>query len=166
MNMVFDIVLIASMAVAVFSNFYGWPGNVVIPVNTLIYGIVTNFHSFTISFILILFLLFIVFELLEFVILFFTAKKIGASKWAIMGGVFGGVVGAISGAFFTPVMGAVIGSVFGVFIGAFVLEFIKCKCLGRSLKSGIGVFLGKIGGLSMKVIGAVTMTIMVASKII
>jgi uncharacterized protein YqgC (DUF456 family) len=166
MDMLFDIVLIASMTVAVFSNFYGWPGNIVIPVNSLVYGIVTNFQTVTLSFIALLVLLFIIFELLEFVILFFTAKKVGASKWAIMGGVFGGVLGAISGAFFTPVIGAIIGSVLGVFIGAVLLEFIKCKCFGKSLKSGIGVFLGKIGGLSIKVIGAVTMTTMVASKII
>jgi uncharacterized protein YqgC (DUF456 family) len=110
--------------------------------------------------------LFLIFEVLEFLLIFFTAKKIGASKWAIMGGVFGGVLGAISGAFFTPVMGGIIGSVTGVFVGAFILEFIKCKCLRSSFMSGIGVFLGKIGGLSIKTVGAITMTIMVASKII
>mgnify|MGYP006310265563 FL=1 len=49
MNQIFDIVLITSMGVAVFSNFYGWPGNVVIPLNSLVYGFITNFQSFSIT---------------------------------------------------------------------------------------------------------------------
>lgn len=166
MNVVFDIVLIVSMAVAVLSNFYGFPGNIVIPVNSLVYGIITRFQDYSFTFILTLFILFVAFELIEFLVLFLTARKVGASKWAIIGGVIGGVLGAISGAFFSPVFGAVIGSVLGVFLGAVILEFVKCRCIIDSLKSGIGVFLGKIGGLAVKVIGAVTMTTMVASKII
>ncbi len=99
-------------------------------------------------------------------LIYFTAKKYGSSKWGISGAIIGGIVGAISGAFVTPIMGAIIGSISGVFLGAFLLEFINTTNVKDSLFSGLGAFLGKLGGLSIKVIGGVTMAVMVASRII
>ena len=65
----------------------------------------------------------------------------------------------------TPVLGAIIGSIIGVFVGATILEFIKSYNLKESIIAGIGAFIGKLGGLSIKICGAVTMVIMVGYKI-
>jgi uncharacterized protein YqgC (DUF456 family) len=95
-----------------------------------------------------------------------TAKKYGASKWGITGAIVGGIGGAISGAFITPVVGAIIGSIIGVFAGATLLEFFKSYDLREALLSGVGAFLGKIGGLSIKICGAVTIIIMIGYKVL
>lgn len=166
MHLVMDISLISIIMFAVFSNFYGLPGNSILALSSLVYGLITGFESFSFSFVLTLFGIVVALELLEFLLIYFTAKKYGSSKWGISGAIIGGIVGAISGAFVTPIMGAIIGSISGVFLGAFILEFINTTNVRDSLFSGLGAFLGKLGGLSIKVIGGVTMAVMVASRII
>ncbi len=147
------------------SNFFGVPGNILIAVNSLIYGIITNFDSFSLTFVLTLFIIMILVEFLEYLLIALTAKKYGASKWGITGGIIGGIGGAISGTFFTPVLGAIIGSILGVFFGAIIFEYFRSFDFRMAVKSGIGAFLGKIGGLSLKTCGAVTMIIMIGYKI-
>jgi uncharacterized protein YqgC (DUF456 family) len=65
-----------------------------------------------------------------------------------------------------PVLGAIIGSIIGVFAGATILEFFKSYNLREALLSGVGAFLGKIGGLSIKMCGAVTIIIMIGYKVL
>lgn len=166
METIMDVGLVMTILISILSNFYGLPGNSLLAGSSLVYGIFTGFESFSITFVLTLFAIVVLIEFLEFLIISLTAKKYGASKWGISGGIVGGILGAISGAFITPVLGAIIGSIAGVFLGAFALEFIRTTNLRGSLYSGLGAFLGKLGGLSIKVIGTVTMAIMVVSKII
>jgi len=163
---IFDILLISLFGFSIFSNFFSFPGNLSIVLSSLFYSIVTGFAYFSFSFFLLVFAIFILVELLEFLLIFLTARKYGSSKWGVSGALAGGIIGALSGAFVTPVMGAVVGSVVGVFCGAFILEFSKNKNLKKSLISSFGAFLGKMGGLSIKTIGAMTMASMVLSKII
>ena len=162
LEIVFAITLIAAM----FSNFAGIPGNIIIAVNSLIYGLVTNFNQFSFTFVLTIFLIVIAVEFLEYLLIVIAARKYGASRWGIIGSILGGIGGAISGAFFTPVMGAIIGSIIGVFIGALVGEFFKSFDIRKSLMSGIGAFIGKLGGLSIKTCGAVTLVIMIGYQIL
>jgi len=164
-TIIFDILFVFTVVAALVSNFFGVPGNVLIAVNTLIYGFFTNFNSYSLSFVLTLFLIVLLVEFIEYLLIALTAKKYGASKWGITGGIVGGIGGAISGAFFTPVLGAIIGSVIGVFFGAIIFEYFRSFDLRSSFYSGIGAFLGKIGGLSIKTCGAVTMVIMIGYKI-
>ena len=163
---IFDIILISLFGFSIFSNFFSFPGNLSIAVGSVAYSVVTGFESFSFSFLLLVFAIFLLFEFIEFLLIFLTARKYGSSKWGISGALVGGLVGALSGAFVTPVMGALIGSILGVFFGAFTLEFIKNKNIKKSLSCSFGAFLGKMGGLSIKTIGAMTMVSMVLSKII
>ncbi len=163
--MVLDILFVLAVSAALMSNFFGVPGNILIAVNSLIYGIITNFDSFSLTFVLTLFIIMILVEFLEYLLIALTAKKYGASKWGITGGIIGGIGGAISGTFFTPVLGAIIGSILGVFFGAIIFEYFRSFDFRMAVKSGIGAFLGKIGGLSLKTCGAVTMIIMIGYKI-
>ncbi len=166
MHVVLDIALISAITFSLLSNFYGLPGNIFIAFSSLIYGITTGFQVYSFTLVLTLFILLILFEFLEFLLISFTAKKYGASRWAIAGGILGGILGAVSGAFYSPVLGAIIGSVLGVFIGAAGLEFIKKRNLRESLLSGLGAFLGKLGGLTVKTTGAVIMSIMVLQYVL
>ena len=164
--LVLDLILVSIFGLSTFSNFYGLPGNLSIVLSSLLYGVATGFSHFSFSFLLLVLAVFLLFELLEFLLIFLTARKFGSSKWGVAGAIAGGILGAVSGAFFTPVMGAITGSVLGVFIGAFTLEFIKNRNVKQSLRGSFGAFLGKMGGLSLKTIGAVTMASMVLTKII
>lgn len=164
--LVLDIALVSIFGISMFSNFYGLPGNFSIVLSTLIYALATGFNHFSLSFLLLVFAVFLLFELLEFLLIFLTARKFGSSKWGISGAILGGIIGALSGAFFTPVMGTIIGSLIGVFLGAFILEFFKNRDVKKSLRGSFGAFIGKMGGLSLKTVGAMTMASMVLSKII
>jgi uncharacterized protein YqgC (DUF456 family) len=167
--MMFDSVLEIIFAVVIFasmiSNFFGAPGNLLIAVNSFVYGIITDYTDYGFGFVLSLFLIMLLLEAMEYLLIVLTARKYGASKWGITGSIVGGIGGAISGAFVTPILGAIIGSIIGVFVGATTLEFFKSYRLREALLSGVGAFLGKLGGLSIKTCGAVTMIIMIVYKI-
>lgn len=165
MDIVLEIVFIVAVVASMFSNFFGVPGNILIVISSFIYGLVTSFTDFTFAFVITLFLIVLLVEFLEYLLIVLTAKKYGASKWGITGSVIGGIGGAISGAFVTPVIGAIIGSIVGVFLGATLLEFFKSYNLREALYSGVGAFLGKLGGLSIKMCGAITILIMIGYKL-
>lgn len=166
MNTIIDIALISVVGFAAISNLYGLPGNLFIAFSSLFYGLSTGFSHFSFLLVLMLFALVLIVEGLEFLLISFTSRKYGSSKFGIYGAFLGGLLGALTGLFFSPVLGALSGSFLGLFIGASVIEFFKSKTLKRSLYAGFGAFLGKIGGLSIKAVGAVTMASMVLSKVI
>jgi uncharacterized protein YqgC (DUF456 family) len=165
MDSILEIIFATVILISMFSNFFSVPGNLLIAINTFIYGVITNFAEFSFTFVLTVFSIFLLIEFLEYVLIVVSARKYGASKWGITGSIIGGIGGAISGAFVTPVLGAIIGSIIGVFAGATLLEFLKSYNLKESLLSGVGAFIGKLGGLSIKLCGAVTMVIMIGYKI-
>ncbi len=166
MNAILEIVFLVAIVASLFSNFYGAPGNILIFISSFVYGIATNFAQYSFTFVITLMLIVLLVEFLEYLVMVLTAKKYGASKWGITGSIVGGIAGAISGAFVTPVLGAIIGSIIGVFVGATLLEFFKSYNFREALLSGAGAFLGKIGGLSIKMCGAVTIIIMIGYKIL
>jgi len=166
MHTILDIALIFMVGFSVISNFMGLPGNILIALSGLLYGISTGFEAYSFTFVLTLFAVLIFFEVLEFILIYVAAKKFGCSRWGIAGGIVGGILGALSGMLYSPVLGALIGSVIGVFIGASGLELFRSGNLKSSLFAGLGAFLGRIGGLSVKVVGAMTMSIMIVQKII
>lgn len=164
-SLIIEIIFVLAIVASLMSNFFGAPGNILIALNSFFYGIVTGFEAFSLSFVLTLFLIVLVVEFIEYLLIAYTAKKYGATKWGIAGGIVGGILGAISGAFFTPLVGAIIGSITGVFFGTVLIEFFQSYKLREAIFSGFGAFLGKIGGLSIKVCGAITMLIMIGYKI-
>jgi len=161
LEIAFFVIIVASML----SNFFGIPGNLLILFNSFVYAIITNFENISFPFIVTLLLVVLLVEFLEYLLIVVSARKYGASKWGITGSIVGGIGGAISGAFVTPVLGAIVGSIIGVFLGATLLEFLKSYSMREAFNSGIGAFIGKLGGLSVKTCGAVTMIIMIGYQI-
>ena len=166
MDTLIDVLFIALISFLAISNFFGIPGNSLIALSGLVYGVINKFEVFSFSYILILFAIVLVVEAFEFFLIVLTSKKYGASKWGISGGIILGIIGAISGAFVSPIVGAIVGSVIGVVSGTFILEYIHSADFNKSLRATIGVLIGKLAGLSIKTIGAVTVAVMLASKIV
>ncbi|MDX2220296.1 MAG: DUF456 domain-containing protein [Burkholderiales bacterium] len=81
------------------------------------------------------------------------AKRVGASKEALLGA----AVGALLGIFF-----GLIGIFVGPFIGAFIGEYIARGKLGEAGKVGIGTWLGIVAGAVVKIATAVMMIVIFA----
>jgi uncharacterized protein YqgC (DUF456 family) len=151
------ILFILSLIIGVIVNFVGLPGNALISFNSLVYALVRNFDGISWKFLAMVFAIALLVEFVEFLAISFTSQKFGASKKAVWGAFFGGVLGALSGFFVTPVVGSLVGSVGGVIVGAILLEFYEKRDLRVALQAGLGAFLGKIGGVTVKVVGSVVL---------
>jgi uncharacterized protein YqgC (DUF456 family) len=166
MNTVIDVLFITMIGFFVVSNFLGIPGNSLIALSGLFYGVINKFEVFSASYLLLIIAIVLVVEALEFILLSITLKKYGASKTGIAGGIVVGIIGAISGAFVTPVIGAVVGSFVGVIFGTFFVEYYRSSDLRKSIRATMGVLIGRLAGLSIKTIGSVTAAVMLAYKIV
>jgi len=78
------------------------------------------------------------------------AKKFGASKY----GFWGAIIGMLLGIIFVPPFGIIIGA----FLGAISGEIIAGKEASNALKAGWGVFVGIMVGMLLKLILAGIMT--------
>lgn len=151
------VVFILSLIIGIFVNFIGLPGNAVISFNSIVYAFIRDFEGISWKFLALVIGLALIVEFLEYLTIAFASQKMGASRKAVWGAIIGGMIGALSGFFVTPVLGSFVGSVIGVFSGAVLLEFISRKNYKFAFQAGLGAFLGKIGGLTIKVIGSVVM---------
>lgn len=155
---IFSIIFILSLIAGILVNFVGIPGNAVISINSLVYAIIEGFHEISIGFLLLIIAMGIAVEFLEYLSIAFSSQKFGASRKSVWGAIIGGGIGAFSGFFITPVLGSFLGSLAGVILGAVFLEFRIKGNLSDAFRAGLGAFLGKIGGLSIKMIGSIVMT--------
>jgi len=81
------------------------------------------------------------------------AKKAGASRWGMFGGLVGGIIGGIflTGLIPIPILGTVIGICLGSFIGAFGIEMVVGKPLTQSAAIGYGAARGRFTGILYKI---------------
>lgn len=162
---VLEIVFISILGLSVAANFLSIPGNFIVFVNSVWYGIATNFDKFSFSFLLTLLVIAVGIELLEYIIIAFGARRYGASRLGVVAAIVGGIGGGISGFFVSPVLGAIIGGFVGVSMGTLGIEMIRGKTVRSALYATLGAILGRVGGLTVKAIGSVTMVMLVATKL-
>ena len=121
------------------------PGNILIFAGALVYGIFTGFEEVAFWVLAVLAGISIGALVLDYVAEAYGAKRVGASKYGIWGGIIGAIVGLIA---FN-----IAGLIVGVFWGAVIPEILLG---GRSLKGalriGYGSLLGFLGGTLMKFI--------------
>jgi len=163
---VLDVIFISGLLFSLISIFLSIPGNFIVVFNALWYGVVTSFQKFNFTFFLTLLIIAIIVELVEYVLIVIGARRYGASRWGVVGAIVGGIVGSFSGAFFSPIFGAVIGGVLGVIAGTlFVEKFLKKRSYYETYRALLGVLIGRVGALTIKAIGTVTMVVMVSYKL-
>ena len=160
-----EIFFIAVLLFSIASNFLSIPGNFIIFLNTLWYSIATNFNQIGISFLITLLIIAIFVEFLEYLVIAFGAKRYGATKLGVIAAILGGIGGSISGFFFSPVLGAIIGGFMGIIIGTMTIEIMRGKNVHDALYATFGAIIGRVGGLSVKAIGSVTMVVIVANRL-
>ncbi|CAN5617663.1 hypothetical protein BH10PLA1_BH10PLA1_17640 [soil metagenome] len=158
------LVQIAGLVVALFQL----PGLWLMLAGVGIYAWVTAAHGYvSVSSLIVLFMLTLLAEVVEFVAGGAGAKKAGASKLGMVAAMVGDIVGAIAGTPLIPipVIGTIVGACVGSFIGAMAIEWIKERDVSHSVRVGYGAakgrFLGMAGKLTIGVV-ILVVTIVVA----
>src|SRR3972149_9842479 len=163
--LIFTLFLIVALFGLV-SLIFGLRANRSILADSLLYGSKGGFKEITPKAILILIILLILGEVLEYGLGILGAKERGASKGAIIASILGGIVGAIIGAPFLFGIGSIIGAFLGAFGGAFLLEYLQGKGVDQAIESGWGAFLGRVGGaISKGFIGIMMIIIAIVSVV-
>lgn len=124
---------------------------------SFIYAIFTHFEKITWVVLLIFALLTIFSIVLENIGNVYGAKRFGATKWGIIGSIVGTGVG-----FYT---GGPIGLILGPVIGTIIFDFIGGKGYKGALKSGLGNFVGFLGGSILKFVVGLAMIIVFIWKV-
>ena len=140
-------------------------GTLIIFIGAILYALMTGLSIIGIEALIILLILYLCGEVIEYLFVIVGAKKFGASNAATAGAVIGGIVGAIAGAGFLGI-GLILGTFLGIFLGAFIVELLLHRDLVRSLKAGTGSVIGRVGSIVFKVFIAVAMFWIMITRII
>lgn len=121
---------------------------------TFLYAIFTHFETISWNIIIIFILLTGFTFLLDWLATLYGVKKMGASRFGMIGAILGMIIGLFSG--------SLIGIIIGSFLGAFIFELLAGKTERQAFKAGSGVFVGiLLGGLAKFIIGSVMIGIFV-----
>ena len=149
-----DIVLILGGVILLIVGFIGCfipvlPGPPLTYIGLLLLQLSSN-PPFSTEFMLFWLFITIVVTVLDYVIPILGTKKLGGSKW----GIIGSGVGLVVGIFFFPPFGLIIGPALGAWIG----ELSTGKSGEVALKAALGSFLGFIAGTFIKLISSLIMS--------
>lgn len=133
------------------------PGVSLMFVMTLIYAFINHFQRLSITDIVILGVIALAAELIDYFSGVYGAKIFGASK----AGIIGGMIGSMIGLFLLPPLGLFIGLVAGVALVEFML---KKKTVRHSAKAAAGALIGSISGLVINLVLAITFIITFSIK--
>ena len=154
--------IIFSLA-ALVSLIFGLPGTFIILGASVLFAWYGGFQEITVRTIIILIVLALFGELLEFLLGILGSKKYESSNRAIVGSIIFGIIGAVLGAPFFFGIGAVVGAFAGAFAGAIIVELTQGKKMDEALKSGWGAFIGRVAGTISK--GAVGIAMIVITVV-
>lgn len=150
-------IFILVLFVGVFSIVLGLPGTVIILIDAILYAMFTGFDKIGIKILVILLIISLLAEALDFLLGIAGAAQHGTSRTGIWASLIGGVTGAI---IMTPVLfgfGTILGGFLGGFAGVLILEMIHQRQLKPALRAGYGVILGRFAGMFVKGFFALTM---------
>ncbi len=143
----------------------GMPGVWLVFAGIFISALHTGFEEITILELVLFALIALLVSFVDNLIIPYSTKYTGGSRYAVMGALAGGflglLIGSTLGAFMTPILGGLIGAIVGPFIGAVAFEYIFGKSeFRKSLKAGSGAFGGFILTVFVKFGASVAMIIM------
>jgi uncharacterized protein YqgC (DUF456 family) len=101
-------------------------------------------------------------EIMELFMSGASARKVGGSRRAMLGGVIGGISGGIVFTFVPiPVVGTLLGICVGTFVGAAGTELMGGGDAGHSFRVGVGATKGRLLGILAKVITGLLMLLII-----
>jgi len=141
--------LMAAGIIGIFVPFM--PDVVFILLGALVFGLFDKFQHISGWTYLILIVLALAVTLIDYFATIVGAKKLGATKFGIIGGIVGTLIGLVGGSIIGMILGSVIGTILG--------ELLSGRKLLASLKSGSGAVIGILGGSLVKLIISFVMII-------
>jgi hypothetical protein len=144
------LLLIAAILLGLIMIPFGMPGTLVIFVGALCYFLMVPHGAIGLTTVIVMGVLMIFAEGLEWVLTARFTKKYGGSRRATWGAVIGGMIGAFMGVPI-PVIGSIIGAFLGAFIGAFVFEYSRGSGGNAATRVAWGAFIGRVTAAAMKV---------------
>lgn len=160
-----NIFLIVAMLGSIGMITMGLPGNALLFVSALLYAAGSQFTYLSVESLVVVLVLIILAEGIEFIAGLMGAKKEKASKRAMVGAVFGGFCGAVVGSGIIPLIGSMVGLVCGGFIGSYLAEYSKAKDGDKAGRVAVGVAIGQMTGVVIKLIMALVAIVYVVSQI-
>lgn len=154
MNWLYYILTLLVMLAGMFLNILGMPGIWLMIGAVGVYAWVTGLNNYVgTTSLIVLVVLGILAEVVEFIAGSAGAKKAGGSKRAAMGAIIGAIIGGIFLSIIPiPIVSTIVGACLGAFIGAAVVEFMIFKDADRSMRVGIGAAHGRFLGIVGKLI--------------
>ena len=134
----------------IFLSALGLPGAVLILINAVAYAFVTGFARIGFTVILILVVMAIVAELLDFGLGMIGTVRFGISRRGIWAALFGSLAGAIILIPFFLGLGVLIGIFLGGSAVVFVMGMLKRRKQKPAFRPGIGAMLGGMTGIAVK----------------
>ncbi len=133
------------------------PGSPLILLGAFIYAWHTGFAQVTWTTLLWLLILTLLSQAVDFLASVLGVKKYGGSRWGMAGALLGGIFGIFAG--------GIPGLIIGPFLGSFLFELLYTRDTQRSLKTGLGTFVGFLFGTMGKLLIALTMAAIFLFKI-
>ena len=159
------LLLIAAIFLGLVMIPFGMPGTLVIFAGALCYYLLVPAGAIGLTTVIVMGVLMIAAEGLEWVLTARFTKKYGGSRRAGWGAVLGGMVGAFMGVP-VPVIGSVVGAFVGAFIGAFVFEWSRGSTHGTATRVAWGAFIGRITAAALKVAIGLAMAVWMLAAVI
>ncbi len=133
--------------------FFALPGNWLIVISTCVFAWWRAEDGvFSVYTLVLITVLAVIGEVLEFLGSFAGAKKTGASLLASIGAIFGAVAGAIVGTFVIPIplLGTILGACLGAGLATWSVELLKGRQAKHSVRSAVGAGMGELIGIVSK----------------
>jgi uncharacterized protein YqgC (DUF456 family) len=142
------LILVAVILLGLLMIPFGLPGTWIIAGSALGYSLLVP-NSISIVTVVIIAVLALVGELIEYTLTAKYTRKFGGSRRASWGAIIGGMIGAVMGVP-VPIVGSVLGAFAGAFAGAFVAELTQSGA-GKSTKVATGALIGRAVAAAMKI---------------
>ena len=148
-----------------FATVFSFPGTVIIVAAVVLYSVLTGFEKIGLLIILILLILSILAEAIDFALGMAGAARIDSSRRAVSAAVAGGCAGAVIMTPFLLGLGTLLGMFFGGLIGSLSVELIRQRNLKPSLRLPFASILSRVFAIVVKGGAATSMIIIVILNI-